>query len=58
MEEKNPELKAELINPEDSSDFPYHATDIRNAILKGESELCTDKEEMEEVIRILSELRQ
>ena len=36
MREKNLELNAEMINPEDSSDFPYHATDIRNAILDNE----------------------
>ncbi|MBO5270103.1 MAG: NUDIX domain-containing protein [Clostridia bacterium] len=29
-------LDVEMINPEDGSDFPYHATDIRNAILNGE----------------------
>ena len=31
-------LDVEMINPEDGSDFPYHATDIRNAILKEEWE--------------------
>lgn len=36
MREKNLELNAEMINPEDTSDFPYHATDIRNAILNNE----------------------
>ena len=29
-------LDVEMINPEDGSDFPYHATDIRNAILNEE----------------------
>ena len=29
-------LDVEMINPEEGSDFPYHATDIRNAVLKGE----------------------
>ncbi len=31
-------LDAEMINPEDTSDFPFHATDIRNAILNGEDD--------------------
>ena len=32
-------LDVEMINPEDGSDFPYHATDIRNAILREEWDL-------------------
>ena len=28
-----------MINPEETSDFPYHATDIRNAILNNKVEL-------------------
>lgn len=31
-------LDLEMINPEVGSDFPYHATDVRNAILLGETE--------------------
>ncbi|MBO5934833.1 MAG: NUDIX domain-containing protein [Clostridia bacterium] len=38
MKEKNLQLDVELINPEDTSNFPYHATDIRNAILNKEFE--------------------
>ena len=29
-------LDMELINPEEGSDFPYHATDIRNMIIQGD----------------------
>ncbi len=36
LKEKNITLDVEMINPEDGSDFPYHATDIRNAILNKE----------------------
>lgn len=36
MTEKGLSLNAELINPEETSNFPYHATDIRNAILNNE----------------------
>ncbi len=39
MKEKNLHLETEMINPEDTSDFPYHATDIRNAILNNELDL-------------------
>ena len=39
MEEKGLHLDAELIDPEATSDFPYHATDIRNAILAGQYDL-------------------
>lgn len=38
MKENGLSLDAELIDPEQTSDFPYHATDIRNAILRGEIE--------------------
>ncbi len=38
MKEKNLSLDAALIDPEETSDFPYHATDIRNAILNGETD--------------------
>ncbi len=38
LTEKGIILNAELINPEETSSFPFHATDIRNAILNGESE--------------------
>ncbi len=36
MSEKGLVLNAEMINPEETSDFPYHATDIRCAILDNE----------------------
>jgi len=36
---KGMSLNAEMINPEDDSDFPYHATDIRNAILRKDFDL-------------------
>ena len=38
MREKGLQMDLELINPEDTSNFPYHATDIRNAILNKEFE--------------------
>ncbi|MBR5827174.1 MAG: NUDIX domain-containing protein [Clostridia bacterium] len=38
MKEKGLTLDVEFINPEQTSDFPYHATDIRNAILRGETD--------------------
>jgi len=38
LESRNESLNMELINPEDGSDFPYHATDIRNMIINGEYE--------------------
>lgn len=31
-------LNVTMINPEETSSFPFHATDIRNAILNGESD--------------------
>ncbi len=38
MNQKGIKLDVEMINPEDDSDFPYHATDIRRAILNGETQ--------------------
>ncbi|MBQ2938688.1 MAG: NUDIX domain-containing protein [Clostridia bacterium] len=38
LESRNEKLDMEIINPEIDSDFPYHATDIRNMIIKGEYE--------------------
>lgn len=38
LAEKGITLNVEMINPEETSSFPFHATDIRNAILNGESE--------------------
>ena len=38
LTEKGITLDVEMINPEDGSDFPYHATDIRNTILAEEWE--------------------
>ncbi len=38
LAQKGMRLDVEMINPEDGSDFPYHATDIRNAILAEEWE--------------------
>lgn len=38
LEAKGEKLDMELINPEEGSDFPYHATDIRNMIINGEYE--------------------
>lgn len=39
LEEKGIKLPFELINPEDDSDFNFHATDVRNAIINGDKEL-------------------
>lgn len=36
LESRNEKLDLEFINPEDGSDFPYHATDIRNMIVNGD----------------------
>lgn len=36
LEEKNIKLPFEFINPENDSDFNYHATDLRNAIVTGD----------------------
>lgn len=41
MERLGIRLDVEMINPEEGSDFPYHATDIRNAILREEWD-CLD----------------
>lgn len=38
LEKNNMDLGLQLINPETDSDFPYHATDIRNMIISGEYE--------------------
>lgn len=38
LEKKNMDIGMELINPELDSDFPYHATNIRNMIIDGEYE--------------------
>lgn len=38
LEKRDEPLNLELINPEEGSDFPYHATDIRNMIIAGEYE--------------------
>ena len=35
LKEKNIELNAELINPEEGSEVRYHATEIRKLILEG-----------------------
>ena len=42
LNEKGIVLDLEMINPEDGSDFPYHATDIRNAIINGETHRLDD----------------
>lgn len=36
LEAREEKLDMEFINPEDGSDFPYHATDIRNMIVNGD----------------------
>lgn len=38
LESRNEPLNMELINPEENTEFPYHATDIRNMIISGEYE--------------------
>ena len=38
LESKGETFGMEFINPEEDSDFPYHATDIRNMIIHGEYE--------------------
>ena len=38
LEQRGETLGFEMINPEDDSDFPYHATDIRKLILEGNYE--------------------
>jgi 8-oxo-dGTP diphosphatase len=42
MQEKGLTLDAEMIDPEQTSAFPYHATDIRNVILNGETDRLDD----------------
>lgn len=42
MKEKDLTLNAEMINPEDKSNFPYHATDVRNAILRGDMHVSSE----------------
>ena len=44
LESRNEKLDLEFINPEEGTDFPYHATDIRNMIING------DYEKLESVI--------
>lgn len=39
LESKGIKLPFEFINPEDDSDFNFHATDVRNAIINGDKEL-------------------
>ncbi|MCI8555979.1 MAG: hypothetical protein HFI85_05395 [Clostridia bacterium] len=36
LDEKGKKLPFEFVNPEETSSVPYHATDLRNAILKGD----------------------
>lgn len=36
LEAREEKLDMEFINPEDGSEFPYHATDIRNMIINGD----------------------
>lgn len=36
LDAREEKLDMEFINPEDGSDFPYHATDIRNMIVNGD----------------------
>lgn len=38
LEQKGEKLGFEMINPEDDSDFPFHATDIRKLIIEGKYE--------------------
>lgn len=38
LEQRGEDLGFEMINPEDDSDFPYHATDIRKLIIEGKYE--------------------
>lgn len=38
LAEKGESLNAEMVNPEEDSDFPYHATDIRKLIIEGNYE--------------------
>ena len=36
LEQRNEKLDMEFINPEEDSDFPYHASDIRSMVINGE----------------------
>lgn len=36
LEQRGEKLGFEMINPEENSDFPYHATDIRKLIIEGD----------------------
>lgn len=38
LEKRNEKLDLEIINPENDTDFPYHATDIRKMIIDGDYE--------------------
>lgn len=38
LEQRGEKLDAEMVNPEEDSDFPYHATDIRKLIIDGNYE--------------------
>lgn len=38
LEQRGESLGAEMVNPEEGSDFPYHATDIRKLIIEGNYE--------------------
>lgn len=38
LKEKNIDLNLTMIDPEETLDFPYHATDVRNAILNKDVE--------------------
>lgn len=38
LEQRGETLGAEMVNPEEDSDFPYHATDIRKLIINGNYE--------------------
>lgn len=42
LEAREEKLDLEFINPEEGTKFPYHATDIRNMIIKGEYEKLED----------------
>lgn len=52
LEQRGESLGAEMVNPEDTSDFPYHATDIRKLIIDGNYE-ALDKLIPDEVKPIL-----
>ena len=58
MEKNQLDLGAELINPEETSNFPYHATDIRNTILNGETEKLDTMIPAEIKERVITQLAQ